>query len=187
MKTIPGFIILLIAGVTACSPYRIVRNERDSTAPWTAYRTFAFVDTSRVDPSPGTIEYRSAMEQVKRAVATELTKRGYQPAGDNRTAGQPDLLVNIGAVVNEKTQTRQTTIYEAPRYIGQYRYHWQSQDVPVGTYREGTLNIHIVDARKENLIWDAAITSVLRKKGVTPEQINEAVSKVFTKFPGMNV
>ncbi|WP_461149892.1 DUF4136 domain-containing protein [Spirosoma pulveris] len=186
MKTIQGFILLLIMGVTACSPYRIVRNERDNAAPWTTYRTFAFVDTSRVDPAPGTIEFRSTMEQVKRAVTTELTKRGYRPVGDNRAAGQPDLLVNIGGVVNEKTQTRPTTIYEAPRYIGQYRYHWQSQDVPVGTYREGTLSIHIVDARKENLVWDAAVSSVLGKKGVTPAQIDEAVGKVFTKFPAEN-
>ncbi|MCX6217957.1 DUF4136 domain-containing protein [Spirosoma sp.] len=186
MKTIQGFIMLLLVGVTACSPYRIVRNERDSAAPWTSYRTFAFVDTSRVDPAPGTIEFRSTMEQVKRAVATELTKRGYRPVSDDRSTGQPDLLVNIGAVVNEKTQTRPTTIYEAPRYIGQYRYHWQSQDVPVGTYREGTLSLHIVDARKESLIWDAAVSSILGKKGVTSEQINDAVSKVFTKFPGIN-
>lgn len=186
MKLIQGIILLFIVGVAACSPYRIIRNERDSAASWSTYRTFAFVDTSRVDPAPGTIGYRAAMEQVKQAVTNELTKRGYRLLENVPSINQPDLLVNIGAVVNEKTQTRPTTIYEAPRYIGQYRYHWQSQDVPVGTYKEGTLSVHVVDARKENLIWDAAITSVLSKKGVTPEQISEAVGKVFTKFPGVN-
>jgi hypothetical protein len=184
MKTIAGVLMLLfVINIAGCSSYRIVRNERDNAATWTTYQTFAFIDTSRIDPTPGGT-YQATMEQVKAAVAAELTNRGYKQLGDNRQSAPPDLLVNIGTVVNEKTQTRQTTIYEAPRYIGQRRYHWQSQDVPVSTYREGTLNIHVVDAKRNNLIWDVAVSSVLGKKGVKPEQINEAVSKVFATFPG---
>ena len=185
MKTVVGLLFLFLGVATGCSSYRIVKNERDSSANWSTYRTFAFIDTSRIDPSPGTgPSYQATMEQVKRAVIAEMTNRGYQQVNTNRATGQPDLLVNIGTVVNEKTQTRPTTIYEAPRYIGQRRYHWQSQEVPVGTYREGTLSLHIVDARQENLLWDAAVSSILSKKGVTPEQINKAVGKVFSKFPG---
>ncbi|AKD54518.1 DUF4136 domain-containing protein [Spirosoma radiotolerans] len=183
MKTVVALLLVLISVVAGCSSYRIVKNEQDGSANWSTYRTFAFIDTSRIDPSPGTT-YQAMMEQVKRAVAVELVNRGYQQVTGDPIAGQPDLLVNIGTVVNEKTQTRPTTIYEAPRYIGQRRYHWQSQEVPVGTYREGTLSLHIVDSRRENLLWDAAVSSILSKKGVTPEQINEAVAKVFSKFPG---
>lgn len=182
MKTGIGFLILVL-GIAGCSGYRIIKNERDSSANWSAYQTFAFVDTNRINPSPGT-SYQATMEQVKRAVTAEMINRGYRQLDTDRTAGGPDLLVNIGTVVNEKTQTRPTTIYEAPRYIGQRRYHWQSQEVPVGTYREGTLSLHIVDARRENLLWDAAVSSILSKKGVNAEQIQEAVSKVFSKFPG---
>jgi hypothetical protein len=86
--------------------------------------------------------------------------------------------------VKEKTQTRQTTINEAPLYIGQRRYQWRSQEVPVGTYQEGTVNLHIVDAQRNALIWDVAISSVLNRQQVTPVQIGEAISKVFAKFPG---
>lgn len=182
MKTVIGLLFLLLV-VAGCSGYRIIKNERDSSANWSTYRTFAFVDTSRIDPSPGT-SYQATMEQVKQAVAAEMTNRGYRQLKTDRPMDGPDLLVNIGTVVNEKTQTRPTTIYEAPRYIGQRRYHWQSQEVPVGTYREGTLSLHIVDARRENLLWDAAVSSILSKKGVSTEQIREAVGKVFSKFPG---
>ena len=169
--------------MTACSPYRIVRNQSDNSAVWSGYRTFAFIDTTRVEPEPGN-SYRFAIEQVKRAVAAELSSRGYQQTVNPEVGAPADLLVNIGGVVNDKTQTRQTTIYEAPRYIGQWRYHWQSQEVPVSTYREGTLNVHIVDAQRNNLLWDAAVSSVLRKGNVTPDQIQEGVSRLFTKFPG---
>ncbi|CAN5215248.1 DUF4136 domain-containing protein [soil metagenome] len=183
MKTQFTLIFLFITGIMGCSSYRIARNQGDKSTNWTTYRTFAFIDTTRIDPTPSAA-YQAAIAQVERAVGTELTKRGYQQLASNQPASQSDLLVNIGVVVNEKTQTRQTTIYEAPRYIGQRRYHWQSQDVPVSTYKEGTISLHIVDAKQNALIWDAAVASVLGKKGATPEQINEAVNKVFTKFPG---
>ena len=183
MKTQFTLIFLFITGIMGCSSYRVVRNQGDKATNWTTYRTFAFIDTTRIDPTPSAA-YQAAIEQVERAVGTELTKRGYQQLANNQAASQPDLLVNIGVVVNEKTQTRPTTIYEAPRYIGQQRYHWQSQDVPVGTYKEGTISLHIVDMKQNALIWDAAVASVLGKKGATSEQINEAVNKVFTKFPG---
>ncbi|GAB2593421.1 DUF4136 domain-containing protein [Spirosoma areae] len=181
MKTSSGIIILFLASLMACSPYRIVRNQGDSGATWASYQTFAFVDTSRTGMEPS-IAYQTAIREVRQAVTAELINRGYQPVTETQPSA--DLLVNIGAVVNEKTQTRQTSIYEAPRYIGQRRYSWQSQEVPVGTYKEGTLSLHIVDVKRKALIWDAAVSSVLGKKGVTPGQIGEAVSEVFTKFPG---
>jgi len=174
--TMLGLAGALLAGCS--SSYRIIRNETDKSATWSDYRTFAFIDTSRISPTPGGT-YQVVVGQVKQAVATELKHRGYQQTNDN-----PDLLVNIGAVVKEKTQTRQTTIYEAPIYIGQQRYHWQSQDVSVGTYQEGTVNLHFVDAQRNELVWDVAILSVLGKGEVTPTQVDEAIKKVFDKFPG---
>ena len=172
------FALLFGLLVVGCSPYRIIRNQSDKAATWPTYRTFAFVDTNRIQETPRDA-YQAAIEQVKQAVAAELRTRGYQPTQDN-----PDLLVNVGAVVKEKTQTRQTNIREAPLYIGQRRYSWRSQEVPVGTYQEGTVNLHVVDAQRNALVWDAAVSSVLNRRSVTPQQIGEAVAKVFEKFPG---
>ncbi|MBD2703742.1 DUF4136 domain-containing protein [Spirosoma sp. BT702] len=174
-----SIVCLLLGLLTSCSSYRITRNQSDNTATWSDYRTYAFLDTTRLSDSPRTITYRTAMEQLKQAVAAEFRNLGYQPTKDN-----PDLLVNLGAVVQERTQTRTTTIQEAPRYIGQRRYHWQSQEVPVGTYEEGTVNLHVVDAQKNALVWDVALSSVLNRQGLSSEQINKAVAKLFEKFPG---
>lgn len=176
-------IAILVLTNVGCSSYRVVRDQADNTANWASYRTFTFIDTNRIDPTPRDT-YQAAIEQVKRAVAHELSNRGYRQIPSDQIGGQADLLVNIGGVINEKTQTRPTTIYEAPRYTGQRRYHWQSQDVPVNTYKEGTLSIHLVDAQRNNLLWDAAVSSVLRKGNVTSEQINAGISQLFTKFPG---
>jgi len=169
------FASLLLVG---CSPYRLVRNQSDKAATWAAYRTFAFVDTNRIEATPRDA-YQAAVGQVKQAVAAEMVRRGYQQTKDN-----PDLLVNLGAVIKEKTQTRPTTINEAPLYIGQRRYSWRSQEVPIGTYNEGTISLHVVDAQRNALLWDVAVSSVLNRRSVTPVQIGEAITKVFEKFPG---
>lgn len=178
-----GIIALFIGlGATACSPYRILQNETDSAAQWSTYRTYSFVDTTRISPLPGTT-YHAAIDELKQAVTAELTSRGYQQTLRYGTTDRPDLLVNIGAVMTEKTQTRPTNIREAPLYIGQRRYHWQSQDVPVGTYDEGTINLHVIDAKRNDLIWDVVVSSVL-KNGFSQQAVNEAVAKAFEKFPG---
>jgi hypothetical protein len=170
--------VLIITGLSGCSSYRITRNQLDQSATWNAYQTFAFVDTNRIEATPRT-DYQAAITNVKQAVTAELTQRGYQQSRNN-----PDLLVDIGAAVNEKTQTRSTTIYEAPGYTGQRRYRWQSQEVPVGTYEEGTVRIQVVDTQREALVWDVAVASVLnRKKEAASVQLGEAVAKAFVKFP----
>lgn len=181
MKRQPCLAFAILLLVVACSPYRIIRNQADNSATWSAYRTYAFIDTARIDDTPRNT-YRAAMEQVKQAVGNELRNRGYQPTKDN-----PDLLVNLGGVVQTKTQTRQTTIQEAPIYIGQRRYSWRSQEVPVGTYEQGTVNLHIVDAQKNALIWDVAVSSVLNRRTLSPDEISKAVAKVFERFPGKQV
>jgi hypothetical protein len=178
MKKIIIALGLTMSALWGCSSYRITRNQLDQSAAWKSYQTFAFVDTNRIDATPYTA-YQAAVANVKRVVAAELTQRGYQQTNNN-----PDLLVNIGAVVNEKTQTRSTTIYEAPGYTGQRRYRWQSQEVPVSTYDEGTVRIHVVDTQREAAIWDVTVSSVLSRKNATPVQFGEAIAKVFAKFPG---
>lgn len=176
MKAIYAFwALLLLAG---CSPFRVVRNQADPSGHWSEYRTFAFVDTNRITGAPGAT-YQAAFDMIKQAVSAEMRERGFQPSANN-----PDLLVNLGVVVTEKTQTRQTTIQEAPLYIGQRRYHWQSQEVPVGTYEEGTINVHVVDAQQNALLWDAAVASVINRRSTDPARIGEAVDHLFKKFPG---
>ncbi|WP_345263423.1 DUF4136 domain-containing protein [Nibrella viscosa] len=170
-------VVMLLLLLVGCSPFRIVRNQADPAAQWSEYRTFAFVDTNRIAGAPGAT-YQIAVDMIKQAVASEMRERGFQPSTNN-----PDLLVNLGVVVQEKTQTRQTTIQEAPLYIGQRRYHWQSREVPVGTYEEGTINIHVVDAQRNALLWDAAVASVINRRSADPARIGEAVDRLFQKFP----
>ncbi|MDR6195425.1 hypothetical protein QE357_002477 [Siphonobacter sp. BAB-5404] len=171
-------IFLLAASVWmgACSSYNNVKTKRDEDADFQSYKTYNFMDVE-LEGAPADSSNSTALTEIKRAVAQEMNNRGY------KLYGNPDLKINIGLVVQEKSQTRQTDIREAPRYIGQRRYSWKSETVEVGRYKEGTLTVDVVEAKGNKLIWQATGSTVLNKQSRQPENIDRAVAKLFEKFP----
>ncbi|WP_045687350.1 DUF4136 domain-containing protein [Hymenobacter sp. AT01-02] len=154
--------------------------ESTTQAPgvnFSAYKTYNFMDVTARNEAAfagGAV----GIEELKQAVGREMERRGYQ------RAESPDLWVNIGVVTEQKVQTRESTIWEAPRYIGQRRYHWEAQQVPAGTYREGTATVDVVDAARNEQVWQGIAASALSKN---PEKlaarIDEGIATMFKKYP----
>ncbi len=166
-----------LIGLSACSPYRVVRSQTYlplETAQ--AFKTYNFVPNDPIDAFPTSVTSQQ-IKSIQEAIARQLEARGF------RRAESPDLLVNVGLTVAEQVQTRETNIRDAPRYIGQRRYSWRSEAIETNRYDEGTLSVDVVDARQQKLFWEGAVSSVLTKRSVRPEAIEEAVEKLFGKFP----
>lgn len=140
------------------------------------YQTFDFF---RLEASGDTAEnFERNVDLLKQAIATELESKGL-----HQTSSSPDLMVNIGIVVEEKVQTRETTFREAPIYVGQRRYHWESEEVEVGRYREGTVTVDLVDRKENNMVWEGAVEGVIPKKQEkVRERIKEGVEALFEKL-----
>jgi len=171
------FPLLLLLAFNACAPVRVVSTDVQAGVNFSSYKTYNFLDvTARSEaalPGPGGVTY-----QLKEAVATQLQRRGY------RQAAQPDLWVNIGVVVQDRVQTRETNIRDAPRYIGQRNYHWQSQEVVVNQYEEGTATVELVDAARNERVWSGAVASTItRNSDKLEKRINEAMESLFNKYP----
>ena len=77
----------------------------------------------------------------------------------------PELMVNLSVQLQEKTQTRTTDFRTdgLPRYMGQRRYSWKSEEIEVGKYQEGTLILDVIDTKNDRLVWRSGI------KGILPE------------------
>lgn len=175
MKTF--FLLFLLAFAAGCTPVRVESTTQSPGVNFSAYKTYNFMDvTARNEAAfQGS---GAGIEELKSAVARELERRGYQ------RAETPDLWVNIGVVTQEKVQTRETTIYEAPRYIGQRRYRWQSEEVPVGRYAEGTATVDVVDAARNEQIWQGVAASTLSKDPAKlAARIDEGITEMFEKYP----
>ncbi|WP_400190174.1 DUF4136 domain-containing protein [Hymenobacter sp. B81] len=176
MKT-SWFLPLLLLWLSACSSTDIKSTEQTPGVDFSAYRTYNFLDVQARNEAafaaPG-----SAIADLKTAVARELERRGYQ------RADAPDLWVNIGVVTQDQVQTRQTDIREAPRYIGQRRYSWQSEEVVVDRYEVGTVTVELVDAARNERVWQGVAASTLTDDPQKlTRRIDEGMSKLFEKYP----
>ncbi len=143
------------------------------------YKTFGFfeIDTlGLINPT----NYVANIETLKQAVRKQMSAFGYVESAT------PDLKVNMGIVIEEKAQTRETDFRtDRPQYMGQRNYSWQSEEIVVGYYREGTLDFHLVDAKANKMVWRATAKDVLPDKQKNmAATIDRNVARLFEKFPG---
>ena len=109
-------------------------------------------------------------------IAKEMEERGVQESKI------PELLLNLGITVEEKVQTRETNIHDM-HYMGQRNYHWEVEEVPMGTYEEGTLSIDFVDVSEDEMVNQVVVTEVLTKNDKKMEKrIKKMISKTFKKL-----
>jgi hypothetical protein len=123
-----------------------------------------------------------------KAIRQEMDSRGYQ-----YTEESPDLLVNFNAYRRATADTK-THVTPAYGYSDYYGYRAGLYNMPfVGfgeqeetvSYKVGTANIDVVDARKKVLIWvgiaDGRLTDAMMN---TPEDsLAVIVSDMFAKYP----
>jgi hypothetical protein len=174
MKT---YLLILLLGLGGCASEQVQSSVVQPNANLAAYKTYNFMDVkARSEGAEPT--YITGVPEIKQAVTQELERRGY------RQSATPDLWVNIGVVTQDKVQTRQTNIRDAPRYIGQRNYHWQSEEVVVNRYSEGTASIELVDAARNERIWEGTLTSILtRNADKRAKRIDKATAALFATYP----
>lgn len=172
--------IITLAALAACSSVKVSNTESAANTDFAKYKTFDFYKlTASGDTSSKGFDERVAV--LKSAITTELSKRGYQQASSN-----PDLLVNIGIQVEEKTQTRETDWRTDGRYkyVGQRNYSWKSEEIVTGYYKEGTVTVHVVDAAKNSMVWKGTVKDVLPNKASKIGDVATAAMKaLFEKYP----
>ncbi|RYG05652.1 MAG: DUF4136 domain-containing protein [Chitinophagaceae bacterium] len=167
-----GFLFLL-----SCSTAKVVKTDKVAGVNFQSFKTFGFYKLEATGDTSSKFDFYSSL--LKQAIARELTAKGY-----TQTSSDPDLLVNLGVVVKEETQTRQTDIREAPRYIGQRRYTWKSEEVPVGQYKTGTATVDLVESKQNRMVWQGTLEGIIPGNRKTYEkEINKGVTALFAKFP----
>lgn len=178
-----AFLLVLATLLAACATGPRVSSEIDPTADFGRYRTFAFY-------SPLAIEARGystpTSNRLRDAARAQMEARGY--VYDER---DPDLWVNLNAYLQERTDV--TTMPEVD-YTYYYSYrarayvavpYWRER-TDVRRYTEGTLNVDLVDARENRLVWTGVAVGHARR-GSTPEErgarIDAAMADIFARYP----
>jgi len=143
----------------SCSPIQVLDQEYDTGFALNNYRTFDFYSIDTSSGPANSKAYNTSLAALKTEITQQLQKRGLQPGTHN-----PDLLVNIGIVINEKVHTRQSAGGD-PHYMGQRHYTWESSQLELGQhYNQGTVTVHLVDRARNTLVWRGVVEGIVPDK-----------------------
>ena len=179
MKNALAFLCLFVS-ITACSPsYKLLKVKKEDSFKLTDFPTYGFYD---IEAKGDTVSqnFEKNVGIIKEAIAKNLQARGLDEARD------PSLKINIALNVQEQLQTRQTDFRTdgLPRYMGQRRYSWKSEEVVTGKYHEGTIVIDLVDAANNRMVWQGGASGIIPEKTKNfTEDINQVISEVVAKIP----
>lgn len=178
MRTYYSIILISItSSFFGCSGVHVLNVDKVDNFQISNYKTFNFYEVESSGDAIGP-NSKQNLELLKASIAKQLQAKGLTPSSTD-----PDLLVNIGVVVLEKIQTRETTVRDAPRYMGTRNYSWKSEEVEVGRYREGTVTIHLVEREAKKMVWKGAVAGILpNKESKLPETIAEGMTALFAKL-----
>lgn len=161
-----------------------VRTDYDRSADFSKFESYGFPDELGTDRAG----YSTLMTtHFRQAVDREMQSRGYR-----YTEADPDLLVNFFANVRNVTAIRaRPDMWVSYGYFG-YRYGMYSawplyaHDVETVHYKVGTANIDIVDAARNQLIWEGIAEGRLTRKVMEDPQpaIESVVAELFSRYPG---
>ncbi len=183
-------LLLAILVMGACAIQPSIRASYDSNIDFARYKTFGFISPLATDR----IGYQSLVSQeLKANTQRELELRGLRLDNAN-----PQLLINFNAALKDKTRisTMPTPLNNGLGYFGGNYYDYRggiyspwpyySDQTVIFNYKEGTINIDVVDAARKQLVWEGIVTDSNVTQGELanlPESIKTAVIAAFAKFP----
>jgi len=182
-------VILTVSGLflAACATGPRLYSTQNPQADFSIYSTYGYVNQLGTD-EPGAPA--SLLTQFLRtAVDREMQARGYRYADQGG-----DLLVNFYVETQEKIHSRTSTT--TGRHVG-YGYHgyrggyygtWGGYpETEITQYTEGTLNIDLVDAHRQELVWEGVAIGRITEEGRRDIQtaINTVVPQIFEQNPAL--
>ena len=158
----------------------LVSHDESDNLDLSKYKTFKIVKLD-IKTVPEFEPRQEGISQLMQEISNKMVERGFESTDSD----EADLLINLGVTVTEEAQTRETNIRDAPRYIGQRNYHWESEEIVISYYKEGTVVMDLVDREKAEMIWQAVVRGVVaeKKREKNKKRISKGVEKLFKKFP----
>ena len=176
--------LALFALLAGCATGPRISTEADPEADFSRYRTFAFYSPLAIEREGYT---SAASERMKAAARAQMESRGYAFTA----TGKPDLWVNINAFTERRTDvstmpTVDYAYYYSYRARGYYVVPYWRDRTDVYRYTEGTINIDLVDAARNRLVWEGiAVGRVSNSKDPAQRdaRIDGAIADIFAEYP----
>lgn len=182
MNAIRTLMPLALSGLlAACASGGQVVADSDSHADFGRYHTFAFSE-----PLGTNRDHTDTLlsQRLKASTTRQMQARGFV-----FQAQAPDLLIDFHARVEEE-------VYSRPMFAPMFSYYGSRHGFynsgwgfgwgfDYDTYKEGKLNIDVIDAAQKRQVWETVVTgNAVRATGPRADAIvDAAVTKAFRRFP----
>ena len=163
-------ITLLSFLLVSCISVR-VSSDYDKSIDFTLYKTYAFYKKGFNDLKISDLDKRRIMGAIKR----QLEIKGMT------FSKTPDVYINVVITNRDKVRIH---VNNSPYYFGWYDYNPYWDHSYAENYREGSLFIDIIDAKKEQLVWQGKGTKRISENIAEKATIiNEVVQQIMAQFP----
>jgi hypothetical protein len=169
--------------LAGCTSGPTIHSDYDTSVDFSRYRTYGFESELGTDRAGYSTLITS---HFKRSVSRQLEARGYR-----RAETDPDLLVNFYVSVGEQTDIRSSpSPTMGAGYYG-YRYGlytaWPaySTDISTVTYKVGTANVDVIDARRRQLVWEGVAEGRIKDEALEDPgpAIDVVIAELFASYP----
>lgn len=164
--------------LVACATGPEIRRDINPAADFASYKTFGYFSPLATDRAAG---YESVFTgRLKGATRRVMESKGYVYSETT-----PDLLLNFFANEQEKQEIRSMPTMGYYGYRRGYYGGFGMSTIETVTYREGTLTVDVVEAKRKLLVWQAvAEGSVSNEARNNPgPAIDAAVSEMMAPLP----
>ncbi len=181
-----GFLGIMIL-LASCAPTAHI--EKDETADFSRYKTFAWLDKDGEGKKDRNRANDLMEEKIKAAVSRELEKTSGW-----RQSKNPDVLLSYDVLVERGVRTNSEAVYSRPftrtfynRYSRRFvNVYYPSQFMGYDSYdmptREGTVTITMIDADTDKTVWQGWTTEELNSRNLSAKEIDNSVRAIFRKF-----
>lgn len=179
-------LMIALAFLTACatsSPK--IHSDYDRSIDFSQFKTYGYYSPMGIE-NPN---YSSLLGQMFRdAIDAQMKPRGYV------LSNNPDLLINVSARMQDKTQVR---TYSDPMYGGGYYGYRGGMYDPwggygygtsthVSQYTEGTINVDMVDIDQKRMVWEGVAIGRVNEKSKNEnlrQDIMDGIAEMFQNYP----
>ena len=190
MRSLKMLGVAALSGLLLASCASVAHVEKDRTANFNSYRTYAWVESTENKNDSSRTEVSDLTERkIREAVNAEMAKTGWK-----EVKNRPDVLLSYDVLVERSVKEENNPVYSNPytRYAyNPYSRRWVSiyypsqflgYDREQRSVREGTVTISVIDAKTDKTVWQGWTTDEVNSRNLTSKEIQAAVKSIFRKF-----
>ncbi|TGE21565.1 DUF4136 domain-containing protein [Hymenobacter aquaticus] len=168
----------LLLGASSCASSHVgVSSDFDHSVNFRAYKTWGWYPQQMTDTEGGPAKgYESFFDKrMRTAVEAEMGRKGLTQVDKN-----PDIYVAYSAKVEDKQRVN----YPYSPYGFGYGYYGYGRGMnTVSQYKEGTVIIDIVDAKRKELAWRGMGEAQIDNRTISEPEVYRIVGSVLGNYP----